>query len=358
MAYQGVFSGPPPSIIPSHMLASRGSAFDSLSDDSDIELPPLPTEQALVPAHTSQGNLASNVIPIGSHKSGIVLYSDTDLLGEGQQNLLYYSKNRGDRQRDTQSRSQHSGGYSRSFSSDTAKAYAIKTARYPVLYEMLKTPAAARRALESWKKAPMQAESGENSSETPITGDQDGGETASGHQAAPVSATSTALVTASGPHVMSLPPQHMTFSEPLLEKTRRGTRFVVTCELEKSYPNFHIQCEYIYINQQERVNRSQTDTRISLANISTKESLWVVAMEQTGYNEEFIRGLVGDEDYAKLNNASGPVRGHDKGAGPSVVAKVAKKITFPEGYDLGNIWCKAVGFYTLKIFVPSKEYKM
>lgn len=29
-----------------------------------------------------------------------------------------------------------------------------------------------------------------------------------------------------------------------------------------------------------------------------------------------------------------------------------------EGYDLGNIWCEIMGFYIMKIFVLSKEYRM
>ncbi|KAK4647391.1 uncharacterized protein QC761_101130 [Podospora bellae-mahoneyi] len=346
------FSDPPPSIVPSHMLASPGFGFDSFDNDSDVELPQLPTPQALVPAHVStggqvgiQGNLSSNVIPIGSHTSGIVLYNDANLLGDGQQQLLYYSKNRADRDRNKQSRSEHRGGYSRTFSSDRATAYAIKTARYPVLYEMARTPAVARKALETWKRQPSQPSIPEGSNTST------GGQGQAGPSTAPVVRGATSITTA-------LPPQHMAFSKPVLEKNRRGTRYVITCELEKAYPNFHIQCEYIYLNQQERVNHSWTDTRISLVNISTKENLWVVAMEQIGYNEAFIKGLVGDEEYAQLGSVDGPVKGHDKYSGPSFVAKVAKKITIPEGYDLGNIWCKAAGFYTMKIFVPSKEYKM
>ncbi|KAK0669108.1 hypothetical protein QBC41DRAFT_275520 [Cercophora samala] len=350
MAY---FSDPPASIIPSHMLASHGSGLNSFSD-SDVELPQLPAPQALVAAHPStarqagsQGNFSSNVVPIGSHTSGIVLYNDTNLLGDGQQ--LYYSKNRRDRQRNKQSRSEHSGGFSRSFSSDRATAYAIKTAQYPVLYELVKTPTTARKSLASWKSQFTRPSTQEGNT---TTGDQRPG--------APLSNTAppTTLVAGSATSPVTLPPQHMSFSEPLLEKTRRGSRFVVTCELEKAYPNFHIQCEYIYLNQQERTNQSQTDTRISLANIATKENLWVVAMEQIGYNEAFLRGLVGDEEYSKLDRVSGPVKGHDKYSGPSIAAKVAKKIKIPEGYDLGNIWCQAADFYTMKIFIPSKEYRM
>lgn len=148
----------------------------------------------------------------------------------------------------------------------------------------------------------------------------------------------------------------MTFSEPVLEKTRRGSRLVVTCKLEKSYPNFHLQCEYLYVDEHERVNQSQRDTRMSFAIISTADNIWVVAMEQKGYNEDFVRGLVGDEEYARLERGvSGPVRGHDKRSGHSAVARVAKKIQIAEGFDLGGIWCKAAGFYEMRIYIPRRK---
>ncbi|KAK4171726.1 hypothetical protein QBC36DRAFT_339416 [Triangularia setosa] len=359
MVYQNVFSDPPPNIIPPHMLESRGFfGLDSFSDDSDVELPQPPAQQALVPAHVSTGgqverqeNVTSNVIPIVSNTSGIILHNDANLLGDAQPQLLYYSKNRANKKRNKESRSEHRNGFSRSFSSDTATAYAIKTARYPVIYEMMKAPGEARKALETWRK--NSSHTGDQEVDTSPHDDQE-----QGIPLSTIPAPSTALVARSSTSTVNLPPQHMTFSEPLLEKARRGPRYVITCELEKAYPNFHIQCEYIYLNKQERVNHSQSDTRISLANLSTKENLWVVALEQTGYNEPFIRGLVGDEEYDKLNGETGPVRGHDKQSGSSVVAKVAKKITIPEGYDLGNVWCQAVGFYTMRIFVPSTEYKM
>ncbi|KAL2138782.1 hypothetical protein VTI28DRAFT_6236 [Corynascus sepedonium] len=415
MAYHNVVPDEPPIIIPPRLLARsrHGFGLDSFSDDSDVEeLSQLPTQRTLVPHFSasgqvsSQGSSSSSVIPIGSHTSGIKLWADTNPGGDMP---LYYSTNRGHRQRNThkrsESRSGSHGSYSRTFNSDTAKACAIKSARYPVLYELLKTPPAARKSLRIWKKEGRQATTRDTPINTPmlegvhnrpliedgqtVTNQNSGtmeigaqhatedarhqepaainvsdlSRTESGGQVQvtppPGTGPSTALaVSSSTMPVRLLPPQHMTFSEPLLEKTWRGTRLVVTCELEKSYPNFHIQCEYIYIDQFERVNLSQTETRISFATISTKENIWIVAIEQKGYNEDFIRGLVGDEEYAKLQEeVSGPVRGYDRCSSPSVVAKVAKKITIPQGFDLGGIWCEARGFYKMRIFIPSKGYR-
>jgi hypothetical protein len=270
-----------------------------------------------------------------------------------------------------------------------AKAHAIKSARYPALYEMLKTPPAARKALKNWKNEGKQAALEEASTSTPalegvsdrpliqdgqVAADENSGSqnteaqntaagsrpresapvrnsseprTDSGDQmeaAPPFAALSTSMVVRGDTLASSLPPQYMTFSESLLQKTRRGKRLVVTCNLAKSYPNFHIECNYVYIDQHERVNLSQTDTRTSFAIISTKENIWAVATEKKGYNEDFIKGLVGDAEYARLEgDASGPVKGHSKSYGSSVVAKVAKKVTIPDGFDLGGIWCKAGG---------------
>ncbi|KAL2201525.1 hypothetical protein P885DRAFT_26529 [Corynascus similis CBS 632.67] len=362
MAYHNVVPDEPPIIIPPRLLARsrHGFGLDSFSDDSDVEeLSQLPAQRTLVPHSSasgqadSQGSSSSRVIPIGSHTSGIKLWADANPGGDLP---LYYSTNRSHRQRNTlkrsESRSGSHGSYSRTFNSDTAKACAIKSARYPVLYELLKTPPAARKSLRIWKKEGRQA----TTRDTPINTHM-----LEGVQVTPPPGTgpSTALaVSSSTMPIRLLPPQHMTFSEPLLEKTWRGTRLVITCELEKSYPNFHIQCEYIYIDQFERVNLSQTETRISFATISTKENIWIVAIEQKGYNEDFIRGLVGDEEYAKLQEeVSGPVRGYDRCSSPSVVAEVAKKITIPQGFDLGGIWCEAAGFYKMRIFIPSKGYR-
>lgn len=147
----------------------------------------------------------------------------------------------------------------------------------------------------------------------------------------------------------------MTFSEPLLQRKKRESHLLITCTLAKSYPNFHLQCEYLYLDKTEVVNSSQSDTRLSFATILTKENIWVVAMEQSGYNEMFIKGVVGEDEYARLDEeGSGPTEGYP--ISTETAAPVVKKIRVPAGYDLGGIWCKAVGFYEVRMFIPHKKF--
>lgn len=148
----------------------------------------------------------------------------------------------------------------------------------------------------------------------------------------------------------------MTFSKPILEMTWRGSRLRIACDLDQSYPNFHIECRYIYVDDSETINLSRTDMRLSLAAISTRENMWVLAMEKRGYNEAFIKGFVGAAEYDRLEKQrSGPVRGHQKST--PVIAAVAKKIQIPDGFNLGGVWCKAAGFYRMNLFVPADDYR-
>lgn len=282
----------------------------------------------------------------------------------------------------------------------------MKSARYPVLYEKIKAPAAAKKALKKWRKDPGVAVTDEaqgvptlgcvNEARIEGTRRQDGSESsAAGGNTTPRStyggtqpedptddtfrlrrtssdgntsrtsagngelgestASSSLAVARSTAPTIPLPPQHMTFSDPVLEKTKRGNRIVVTCILAKSYPNFHLECEYTYINKSDRKNSSQTDTRFSYATITTRENTWVVAFEQTGYNEAFIKAVVGEEEYTRLKSSGGPVEGHPKDSG--VAAGVGKKIDIPREFDLGGIWCVADGFYKMKVFVPASTYR-
>ena len=146
----------------------------------------------------------------------------------------------------------------------------------------------------------------------------------------------------------------MAFSEPVLKRFKRESHMLITCKLAQSYPNFHLECEYIYLDRSERVNATQTDTRISSATIRTRENIWVLALEQKGYNESFTRGLLGEEQYARLDRAgSDPVEG--SAISETVAAPVTKKIVVPEGFDLAEIWCKPAGFYQVNIYVPEKK---
>jgi hypothetical protein len=290
-----------------------------------------------------------------------------------------------------------------------AKAWAVKTARYPVLYKKLKAPAAARKALKSWKKdrkivaleetddppalecrtrlAIQDAPRGNDENSRVVDEDDTArGDTEDGIElqnlsdnsrpqertlndsgtsrmiasnsslSQPPTSPSNAVVVHKTLPRHNLPPQHMTFSEPLLEKTRRGNRLRITCTLEPSYPNFHIECDYTFIDKSERINSQQTDTRLSFASILTKQNIWVIALEQKGYNEAFIKGCVGEAGYARLESeVSGSIKGHRRST--ESAAPVGKKISIPEGFDLGGIWCKAADFYRMKIFIPGRDYR-
>ena len=133
--------------------------------------------------------------------------------------------------------------------------------------------------------------------------------------------------------------------------------------LEKSYPNFHIEGRYLHIDKAgfETINDDGATARVSIVAITTNENCWLVALEQKDYNEVFVRRMVGETEYERLDGqASGPVKGHRRL--PYLAAPVentmAKKISVPERFDLGNIWCKAAGFYEMNIFVAVKGSKL
>ncbi|KAH6627166.1 hypothetical protein B0J18DRAFT_409373 [Chaetomium sp. MPI-SDFR-AT-0129] len=412
MAHHHNFPLPPPTVIPRSVLnpAHRNLDFGVDGLDADFDFKGPRPSSGLVPVPPSSGRLSDPfsstgtvpIRPIKDPNNSLSISDDADLTGDGPRRLpLYYSKQTNNRRRNKQS-----------YSATTA--HAIKTARYPVLFEKLKAPVAARRALKTWKKRGMQGAVEENPTSalalethdqqvqplvedgrTEAEADNNGSDqntavrepaevnrrhqgeeapsersqsqTGSGNEsiAPPPStfspvitpSTSTALVVGDKAVAANdLPPQYMTFSKPLLEKTRRGRRHRITCTLEKSYPNFHIECEYTYVDKSEKVNASRTDTRISCAAISTKENVWVVAFEQEGYNEEFIKGFVGEAEYVRLDGeGNGPIKGYSKSSDLATV-KVTKKIRIPKGFDLGGTWCKATGFYEMRIYIPAKDY--
>jgi hypothetical protein len=129
--------------------------------------------------------------------------------------------------------------------------------------------------------------------------------------------------------------------------------------LEKSYPNFHIECRYLHIDKSETTfNNYEAAMRVSIAAITTSENCWLVALEQRDYNEMYVRGMVGETEYERLDGgANGLVKGHRKlpNSAAPVKATMAKKIGVPQGFDLGNIWCRAAGFYKMNIFVAVKD---
>jgi hypothetical protein len=65
---------------------------------------------------------------------------------------------------------------------------------------------------------------------------------------------------------------------------------------------------------------------------------------------------VGEAVYVRLDgDVSGPIRGYRRSS-DLAARKVAKKIEIPLGYDLGGIWCKAAGFYEMRISIPERDY--
>ncbi|KAL2168403.1 hypothetical protein VTG60DRAFT_7316 [Thermothelomyces hinnuleus] len=420
MAFHTNLPLPPSTTFTRSVSDTLNRNLNFLENDSDADLfsggPGQSLGRAVLARISSDPSSSTRKVltrPIEYPSNSPSLADDTKPTGGGlRQSFPYYSRNTNNRRRDQQSLSESASGirgaYSRSLTTDTATAQAVKTARYPVLYEKLKAPAAAKKALKIWKERKQGAvgeipagalalethdrrllqdgrTASDNNGSDRTAQVQDPGEanrrdrgkaprdssrstTRSGNRslaplpsaASPVTAPSTsgALVASRKARAANdLPPQHMTFSEPLLEQTKRGRRLRITCTLEKSYPNFHIECDYTYVDRSERVNSSQTDTRISSAVITTRENVWIVVFEQMGYNEEFIKGLVGETEYARLDgDVSEPIKGHGKPSDLATV-KVHKKIKIPEGFDLGGIWCKAADFYEMRIYVPAKEYK-
>jgi hypothetical protein len=280
-------------------------------------------------------------------------------------------------------------------------AHAVKSAYYPVLYEKMKSPREAKKALKNWKKgkkrAPVLEGPGSNRLEGNNRGliqevpnvqehgnlgvvddtsqpveDSNAAQNVDAHDFSNSGHANRAAHETSNPEPLSsplapntsnmlvvrnpinLPPQQMNFSDPVFEKTKRGSRVKITCTLLKSYPNFHLECDYEYIDKKETVNYSITEVRVSLARISTRENLWVIAFEKKGYNEDFIKGVVGEAEYARLESeVDGPIVGDSK---PGRIFRISKKVNVPEGFDLGGIWCKAKSFYKMLIFVPSDDY--
>ncbi|AEO62059.1 hypothetical protein MYCTH_2312984 [Thermothelomyces thermophilus ATCC 42464] len=401
MAFHTNLPLPPSTTLTRSVSDTLNRKLNFLENDSDADLfsgrPGQSLGRAVLARISSDPSSSTRKVltrPIEYPGNSPSLADDTNPTGDGiRQSFPYYSRNTNNRRRDQRSLSESGSGirgaYSRSLTTDTATAQAVKTARYPVLYEKLKAPAAAKKALKIWKERKQGAvgeipagalalethdrpllRDGRTASDNNGSGRtaqvQDPGEvyrcdrTPLPSAASPVTAPSTsgALVASRKARAANdFPPQHMTFFGPLLEQTKRGRRLRITCTLEKSYPNFHIECDYTYVDKSERVNSSQTDTRISSAVIRTRENIWIVVFEQMGYNEEFIKGLVGETEYARLDGDVGePIKGHGKTSDLATV-KVHKKIKIPEGFDLGGIWCKAADFYEMRIYVPAKEYK-
>ncbi|GAB1317991.1 hypothetical protein MFIFM68171_08201 [Madurella fahalii] len=401
-----------PNILPPRVFASPrdDEVSDSAEDIFNANGAPQSSEilaSNLLHGRSDEGTgwrePSSGIIQRPQHKSPVSLLGNSMVTENSPRSFpLYYSINRHNNQRHTRSSSKSGygagGSYAQSYRSDMSTAYAIKAARYPLLYEKLKAPAAARKALKIWKnkkdgKAAVVEETNDrlliqdaqraaNDSPGPVDDNgtrRDGSTTENidlqvlaqndrhrneaardsseaGKIAAASAAPSTAMVVHRARPTGDLPAQHMTFSEPILEKTRRGSRLRISCSLEQSYPNFFIECTYVYIDKSETVNLSRTDTRLSFATISTRENLWVVAMEKRGYNEAFIKGFVGEAEYDRLDKlGSEPIKGRPKST--PVTEAVTKKIRILDGFDLGGIWCAAAGFYQMDIFIPADGYR-
>ncbi|KXX80197.1 hypothetical protein MMYC01_204227 [Madurella mycetomatis] len=406
-----------PNILPPRVFAAPRGSVDSDSDwDTFNPGGRTQSSELLAPKRLHGGrdqgavwqNPSSGVVQTPQHKNSVGPLVDYLVTEDPSRSFPpYYSISRHNRDRNVRSSSKtvsgNCGSYAQSYKLDRATAYAIKTARYPLLYEKLKTPGAAKKALRTWKKDGkavvvegtndgllIQGAKNATGDSSGSKNDNDAGRDDTGtenitlqdfaqnnihHNEAPdgsgkaggsrnikslapaSTAPSTAMAVRGTIPTAQLPAQHMTFSEPILEKTRRGNRLHITCNLGQSYPNFHIECRYIYVDESETINLSHTDTRLSFAAISTRENMWVVAMEKKGYNEAFITGFVGGAEYDRLDRQGNePVKGYHKSI--PLTGAVAKKIQIPDGFDLGGIWCKAVGFYQMNLFVPAHDYRV
>jgi hypothetical protein len=193
-----------------------------------------------------------------------------------------------------------------------ATAYAVKSASYPSLVQKLHTPSAAKKALENWK----QKNSG------------------------------------------GLPDQLMTFSTPAVVKVRGKPQLRISCQLSMSYPNFHILCIYQYVDHTETMHAEPAkEIRVAAVLLQTKENTWWIALEQHGSSDGFLEQVIGNSDYTRLgaipiSDAAQGHRGDITSPEGDLLMDFQKKITIPVQYDLGRLWCQAVGFYQVDLYIP------
>ncbi|KUL82284.1 hypothetical protein ZTR_10132 [Talaromyces verruculosus] len=215
------------------------------------------------------------------------------------------------------SRSGYGDGRDYSSKSVSASSYSCYKAHYPLLYEILKSPKAARKNFKDWKASVEQLPS-ENRP--------------------------------------ALPPQELTFTELKPMTDKRGDILVLSCILQPTYPCFSLECTTEFTERLEvRNGRAISDVRRAGALISTTANSWRIVFELIGWNSDVLRAALANDDMDMLEEAKA-VRKGDSAVAP-LTAQFDKKVTVPSGYELDRIWSKTKDFYNLEIYIPKRTYR-
>ncbi|CRG85089.1 hypothetical protein PISL3812_02225 [Talaromyces islandicus] len=219
----------------------------------------------------------------------------------------------------SRSEARYGGGidYSWSLKSVTASSYSCCKAHYPLLYEKLKSPRAARKNFKEWK------------------------------------ASIEKLPPERRP---ALPPQELLFAELKPMRNKRGELLVLTCTLQPSYPNFSLSCSTEFTERREvRNGVVLSDVRGAGAVLSTTANEWRILIERTGWNSDVLRAALGSGDLDLLDEAKAVRKGD--GAVAPVSAQFDKKITVSGEYEVDRIWSETKGFYCVEIYIPKRSYR-
>jgi hypothetical protein len=146
-----------------------------------------------------------------------------------------------------------------------------------------------------------------------------------------------------------LPPQQMTFSAPTVRNVDGKPQLCISCTVDEAYPNFHLQCIYEYLDHTEILDSVRKEVRLAFATIQTLENSWVIALEQRGQNSIYIKEVIGETEYARLENAA---IGNPEQGQPGAANAISKKIEIPSNYDLTSLWCQTEGFYQVVLYIP------
>lgn len=178
----------------------------------------------------------------------------------------------------------------------------------------LKAPREAKKTYQEWK-AQKSDEQPQRDSSRQIEGDQSQFNPYNGH-----------IDNAERNSDLDLPPQFLTISEPQMESTKQGKLLRITCKLQKSYPNFHIQSQYQFLEDWQDNIRGKRVIRYAVVAIWTRENFWTVSLEQEGFHVNTLKETLGEEGYSRWEKESqgrGPLRGRRLPYGP--VGREAKK---------------------------------
>ncbi|GFF56457.1 hypothetical protein IFM46972_10520 [Aspergillus udagawae] len=196
-----------------------------------------------------------------------------------------------------------------------ASSYSSCKAHYPLLYEKLKLPKAARKNFNEWKASVRELPPGTRP---------------------------------------ALPPQELTFSELRAMTDKRGQFLVLSCCLQPSYPNFELTCTTEFTEWHKERNRMvPIDARGASAVITTTANTWRILIEQTGWNSDYLRAVWGSDTLDALEEVKAVRKGDSAVA--STAGGFDKKITVSAEYEVDRIWSKTKGFYSVEIYIPKKR---